>query len=463
MGVANGGLSVLAALLLSTGCATHRLAREGDAYMEAGRATLAVRCYRLACERRPSKGELQLSLARAYLADAQPQEAEAPARTALSLEEPGAGLALAEALIRTGRTDEGATLIEAAKGGGAEDAAVLDLTALLQLAHHDPAASETQRRAYDLAPTSRREASLAWLLARAGANEVAGETAHHVLDSGTPDPDALGDAAAALLLAGDEAGARAAAREIQSYVADISDRWREQAAHAQQAADSEGALRLLARVASLHPQDGTLLGQLGLMFNDLGDVHHAAQFLEAALASDTFRATWEHVTADQRGAAVATMGFQNDEAARLGGALAEVRLAQGRTAEAAHALRAALIVGGSPTAEAWERVAATFEQAREWAAAVDAAGQAVHLDPAALGALLILTRIYRGAGDLGQAIGYARMAWRAAPGEPRVALVLGELYELRGEPSAARELYLEALRLAPDLTPLRAALQRVER
>jgi tetratricopeptide (TPR) repeat protein len=463
MGAAHLRLSVLAALLLATGCAARRLMREGDAYLEAGRVTLAARCYRQACEHRPENGELQLRLARAYLADAEPLQAEAPARKALALAEPGADLTLAEALIRTGRSDDAAPLLDAAGSRDPGDPALLELHALLLLAHHDPAATATMRRAVELAPSPRREAVLAWLLARAGSMEDAAAAAHRVLEAGAEDPDALGDAGAALLLAGDEAGARTAAREVQSCVADIADRWQDQATHAQQAGDVEGALRLAARVAALHPQDGVQLGRLGLMFTELGDRTLASRFLEAALASGAYRASWEHAQTSQEGGTVATMGFQDDEAAGLAAALADTRVAQGRVREGAQALRAALIMGGSPTAAGWTKAAAMFEQARDWQASVEAAQEAIRLDPTTMEPLLILTRIHGGSGDLDQVIGYARMAWRLAPGEPRVALLLGEMYELRGEPAAARELYLEALRLDPGIAPLRAALQRVER
>jgi tetratricopeptide (TPR) repeat protein len=463
MGAASRSCSVLAALLLTTGCATHRLAREGDAHLEAGRTTLAVRCYRLACERRPENGELQLALARACLADAQPGEAESPARKALTLEEPGAGLALAEALIRLGRSDEAAPLLPTVGADLVEDPAVLELRALLQLAHHDPTAADTMRRAVEIAPSPRREAALAWMLARAGAAAEAAEAAHHVLEANTEDPDALGDAGAAMLLAGDVAGARAAAREVQSCVADISDRWQDQAAHAERAGDTEGALRLRARGAALHPEDGAQLGRLGLMFAEIGDAPRASQFLEAALTSGAYRATWEHAQASQQPGSVAMMGFEDDDAAALAAALAEVRMDQGRIGDAARALRASLRMSGHPTAAAWTKAAALFERAREGPAAIEAASEAIRLDPGAFEALLIVTRVLRGAGDLEQAIGYGRMAWRLTPGEPRVALILGELYELRGEPAAARELYLEALRLDPSLAPLRAALQRIER
>jgi Flp pilus assembly protein TadD len=464
--VARAALALATAILLAPGCATRRLARQGDEFLAAGRTTHAARCYAQACERRPERGDLQLRLAAALLLDGRPDDAEGPARRALALEEPGADLALADALMRTRHLDEARTLIEAAVRRSPQDAHALELAAWEQLLRRDPAAADTMRRSAAAAPDLRRLATLAWILARTGAVEEAQEQARVAAErartaDGT-DVDALGDIAAVLLLAGRAEESRKEAFEVQSYAADVVDRWQGNAARAQEAGDVEGALRMTVRVLALRPHDGELLGTVGTLLLACGDLAQAERFLQAALAADAFRASWERGMAYMEGNAVATMGFQDARAAELGLALARVWSEQGRALDAARARRAALVIQGGATADAWVEVAALFEKARALQSAVLAAQEAVRLQPDHLAALMILVRSFRAAGDLGQAIGYGRMAWAAAHGDPQVALALGELYERREDPAAARDLYLEALRAHPRLAPLEAALRRVE-
>jgi len=461
--VRRAALALGAAVLLTQGCAARRLARQGDDLLAEGRATHAARCYQLACEKRPDRGEFQLGLARALLAGGRPAEAEVAARQAVALGEPGADLALADALLRVRRTDEARALIGAILRRAPEDPAALELAALEQLVRRDPGAVETMRRCVAVAPDGRRLATLAWILARSGDVEQARVVAREAQVAGTADVDALGDIAAVLLLAGEAEASRTVAFEVQSYAADVADRWHGTTAHAQEAGDAEGALRMATRVLTLKPHDGEQLGTLGTMFLGLGDLAMAERFLRAALETDAFRASWERGMAYQEGNAVTTMGFRDARTAELGRALARVWSEQGRIAEAARGLRAALVIQGGATAGQWADVAALFEKGGARQSAVLAAQEAIRLQPGQIGALMVLVRVFRAAGDLGQAVGYGRMAWKAAPGDPHVALALGELYELRGDPISAREVYLEALELNPRLAPLKAALERIER
>jgi tetratricopeptide (TPR) repeat protein len=456
-------LLVLAAPLVLSGCAAKKLVKQGEALLEDGRTTHASRCYRQACEKRPSNGEFQRGYAIALLADGHADQAVAPARKALIAEVEAADLVLIEALVRTGQVDEARQLLDSALSVHPDSPDYLELSAREYLVRGQPRqAVVAMKKVVDIEPNGERIAYLAWLFARAHEMPRALEAAEQALATETHAVEALGDVAAVFLLGDRDDDRKTAAREIQSFGADVLELWKERAGRSQQVGDHEGALRAMTAAVAMRPDDGELQGLLGQMFLALGEHGRAISFLESALQTDAYRVSWERAANFEEENAVHTMGFENEQAATFCNVLAKAHQLAGHTEQAARSLRAALLIGGDDAPERWLEVAVLFAEAGNLRSAAHAAHHAQHNDPNHPGALVFLMKLYAGVGDAHQAVGYGRMAWSVLPGDPVVALTLGGLYERRGEPRAARELYLAALQQHPDVGALRAALQRVE-
>lgn len=453
----------LCTFLVIGGCGAKKLAKQGDIFLAEGRTTHAARCYRGACEKRPSKASYQLGYARALLADGQPDEAVEPARKAHAELEEGADGALIEALIRTGQVEEARRLVDAALEGHPGDPDYLELSAREHLVRGQPRqAVVAMKKVVEIEPNGTRIAYLAWLFARAGEMPRALEAAEEAFATRTSDLTALGDVAAVFLLGDREEQRKATVREIQSYGAEVLELWTERAGRAQKVGDQEGALRAMTIAVAMRPDDGEIQGLLGQMFLAQGEHVRAIQFLEGALRADDYRASWERASAYDEDNAVLTMGFENEAAASFCRTLARAHEQAGDKLQAAASLRASLLIGGDNDPDHWLEVARLYVSAGDLKAAAHAAHYAQDQDERHAGALVFLMKLYAGVGDAHQAIGYGRMAWRVVPGDPLVALTLGDLYERRGEARAARELYVRALEEHPEVGALRAALHRIE-
>ncbi len=456
-------LFVLVLPLSMGGCAAKKLARQAEDLLEDGRTTHAARCYRQACEKRPSNGRFQLGYAAALVADGHADEAVAPARKALLAEEEGADLVLIDALVRTGQVDEARELLGVALGAHPDHPDYLELSAREHLVRGQPRQAVVEmKKVVEREPTGPRIAYLAWLFARAHEMPRALEAAERALATETHDVEALGDVAAVFLLGAREEQRKTAAREIQTYGSDVLELWKERAGRAQQVGDHEGALRAMTAASAMRPDDGELQGLLGQMFLALGEHARAISFLESALQADAYRVSWESAESYEESNAVHTMGFENEQAATFCHALAKAHELSGHTEQAARSLRAALLIGGDDSPDRWLEAAALFAEAGNLRSAAHAAHQAHDADTRHPGALVFLMKLYARVGDPHQAIGYGRMAWQVIPGDPLVALTLGELYERRGEPRAAWEIYQIAAQQHPEVGALRTALRRVE-
>ncbi len=456
-------VAVVAGLLLA-GCGAKKLAKQGESLLQDGRATHAARCYAKACEKRPSKASFQLGYARALLADGQADKAVAPARIALDDELVGADVVLIEALVRTRQLDEARTLLERARQERPGDPDVLELTAREHLVRGEPRqAVVAMKKVVEIEASGPRIAYLGWLLARAGEMPRAIEAAERAFGTKTDDIEALGDVAAVFLLAGRDAQRKDTVREIQSFGSEVVKQWQERAGRAQQVGDHESALRAMTAAVAVRPSDGELKGLLGQMMLSMGEQESAVTFLLGALQTDAYRVSWERAVSYDETNAVHTMGFEDEKASAFARTLARAYESLGQTAKAADALRAALLIGGDRNPDNWVEAGRLFLLAKDLRGAGHAGHFAYDLDPSHPGALVFLLKLYASAGDVGQAIGYGRLAWQALPGDPLVALTLGELYERRGDPVSARDLYAVALEQHPEIGALRKAMQRVER
>ena len=460
--VSRAALALVAVLVLG-GCGAKKLAKQGETFLTEGRTTHAARCYRKACEKRPTKSSFQLGYARALLADGHPDDAVAPARRARAEEEDGAAALLIEALVRTGQVDEARALIKVALEAQPANPDFLELSAREFLVRGQPRqAVVAMKKVVEIEPTGPRIAYLAWLFARAGEMPRALEAAERAFATQTDDVAALGDVAAVFLLGERAAQRKDTVRELQSHGAEVLEQWTEQAGRAQQVGDQEGALRAMTISVAMRPDDGENQGLLGQMFLARGEFARAIQFLESALQTDVYRVSWEQANSYDEDNAVHTMGFENEAAASFCHALASAHEQAGHKPQAAAAMRASLLIGGNDAPDLWLEVARLYADAGDKKAAAHAAHYAYGKDARHPGALVFLMQLYASVGDAQQAIGYGRMAWQVVPGDPLVALTLGDLYERRNEALAARELYVIALQQHPDVGALRAALHRIE-
>jgi len=460
-------LPVLPALLLflSAGCAAGRLANQGDRLLADDRPGEASRCYRQACERKPHKAEFQLGYARALLADDRPAPAVEPARLAVEAGEEGAEVLLVDALLRLGRADEARTIIQRALRSDEDDPDFLELQARDHLVRGDELeAVDAMRKALEAGPSATRRATLAWVLARAARMPQAVEAAERALQEDPTDPAVLADAAAVFLLAEREQERADVVVEIQTYVIGPLEMFKERASRREDAGDREGALRAMAQAVACSPEDGDLLGLLGGMYLALEEPVQAIHFIDMALHSQRFRTAWLAVTSDSSGSGVHTMAFRSKEVAAYARMLAAAHAMKGDSRRAAQTLEAAMVLAESADPDGWVELALLyFDDVHDPQAAARAAQNALDLDRRHLGALLLLGRLHQSVGDLDQAVGYGRMAWQSAPGEPRVALALGLYYEQRGDPTSAREVYRLSLQQNPDNAALKAALRGLGR
>ncbi len=456
-------LGLLGALLLS-GCGAKKLAGQGESLLAEGRTTHAARAYRKACEKRPNKAAFQLGYARALLADGQADVAVDPARKAHEAEADGADLVLIEALVGAGEVDEARVLIERARKDHDDSPAVLDLVVAEHMARGEHRqAVVASKKVVAVEPTAARVATLAWILARVGEMDRAVETAEEALAQGTEDLDALGDIAAVFLLARLDDKRKLVARDIQSFGAERVDSWDERAGRAQKIGNHEEAVRAMTVAVALRPERGELLGVLGQMYMADERYELAGYFLLRALETKEYRDSWVSALNFDEANAVRTMGFEDEAAASFARSLAGAYERQERHVDAAVALRSSLLLGDVEDPALWVDVARLFAHGQELRSALHAAHQAHGLDNTHPEALQLLMKLYANIGDAHQAIGFGRMAWSAMPGDPLVALTLGDLYERRGDLRAAQQVYAVALEKHPEVRALHTAMKRVAR
>ncbi len=465
MGLRTPRLAVaLAASVILSGCGAKKLAKQAEQLMDDGRTTHASRMYRQACEKRPTKGAFQLGYARALIADGQADLAVDAARKALEADEDGARLVLIDALVRSGQVDEARQHIDAGLAAQPGDVAYLEAGAREHLVRGQPRqAVVAMKKVVEQDPSGPRQAYLAWLLARANEMPRAIEAAQSAFGTGMEDVEALGDVAAVFLLADMEPERKAAAREMQTFGVEIIDSWKERAGRAQQAGDEEGALRALTAAGAMRPDQGELRGLLGRMYLALEEYPRAVHFLESALVTSDYRDSWEQARAFDTANAVLTMGFENEEAAAFCVNLAHAHEAMGNVVQAGTSMRASLLIGGDNDPARWLEAASLFQRGGDLRAAAHAGHYAFDQNPRLPAASVFLMKLYLAAGDEHQAIGYGRVAWELLPGDPYIALTLGELYERRGDVRGARDIYIFALEQHPEVSQLRAAIQRIER
>lgn len=450
--------TLLVLVLLTAACGARRDTRKGDAALAEGRVSVALRAYRSALERRPEDGRALLGLASALLADGDPDAALAPARAAHEAGVRGSEFVLARALLDVGQGASALPLLTEVEGPRADpEQLALRVEALLASGDLGGAASAASSllETEDLPPAGR--ALAAWTLFRAGDARRAASEASLAAAGALDDPRVQAEAAAVLSGSGDAAGARGAAKAAIRLGASAPALSRE-AARRDQGGDREGAIRLLSWAAALDPDEGRIFADLGQLYLARGSAERAAAYLEQAVGLPPYKdpSVGGVTLARPQDWAESTRRQKLAEVLR---ALGRARLDTGDARGSAAALQQAAELAATGAAE-WVAVADAWERAKVQSAVFKALERALALKPDDLQTRLRLARALRDAGQLGPAIGQARVAWEGAPRDVEAALLLGELYEARGERSAARDLYTTVLRAHPGESRLVEALRR---
>lgn len=433
--------------------------RRGDAALEDGKVSLALHAYRSALERRPEDGRALLGLASAHLADDDPDAAIAPARAAHAAGIRGADLVLARALVEVGQGADAHPLAAAAAEREPRSAPVLALLVEAELARADlPAARAAAERLIAADPSPRERSLAAWVYARTGDGPGAASLASQAAATALEDIHVQSEAAAILSLGGEQAGARAAAKAAIGRGASAG-RFANEAARRDQGGDREGAIRRLSWAVALDPDEGKTTASLGQLYLARGADERAATLLERALTLHPYR--------DPKVSGVTVLrpddwaeAVRRQKVGEVLRALGIARQNIGDLRGAARALQQAAELTGGSVGE-WLAVADAWERAKVTDATLEALNRAVSADASNQDARRRLARALAAAGQLGAAIGQARAAWERTPRDVDAALLLGALYEARGERQAARDLYTTVLRSNPGESRLVEALARL--
>ncbi len=413
--------SILAVLLLS-GCGAQERIRAGDNYMEAERYAAAGRAYGKAADRRRRSSRALEGAAAAWLADGDPEQALFYARRAAAQADSGLAL-LAAVLIDLGRGKEAVPLLEEAPLAPGQDRWLAE--ALLSTGQLDAALTAAGRAEPD--EGGELAGLLGWLSARQGRDEDALSIAHRT--RGAASPQAQADVAAIFRMLGDDTVIEVEAeRHIKQ--------WWASAALMLEANEHEAALRRFMWLWVADPADGRAARHAGELLVTLEEFDVARHALTDALAvDDTDPSLWQ--------------------------TLARACFAMEDWSCSAAARSRYLDLSASPTvadwvlgARAWRAAGSMPDLIAMWERAIkrqpDTAALYYHLS----GSLLEAKRV-------DEAIGYARLAWQLALGDPEVALLLGGLYSSRQEYEAAADIYRVALESSPSDSRLHASLKTV--
>jgi tetratricopeptide (TPR) repeat protein len=417
---------LLAAVLLLSACGARERIRAGDEYMEAGRYAAAGRAYSKAVDRRSRSRRALEGAAAAWLADNDPERALIYAQRAADRGDSGAAL-LAETLIELGRGREAVPLLQDSPDALDRDRWMAE--ALLSAGQLDAALTAASAATPDEA--GEIAGLIGWLSARLDRDEDALSLAHRLRSATSP--QARADAAAIMLLLGDEA-ARDVAATIQPET--LTERWLAAAARMQQSGEQEAALRRFMWLWAVAPDDPRATRHAGELLVELGEPAAARRALGISLALDESQSeVWRTL------------------------ARACHDLEDWRCSAAARSRHLDLIE--APTLEDW------LAGARDWRAAgslpdlIAMWERAVKRQPDQPTLYYHLAGSLMEAGRIDEGVGYARLAWKLVPGDAEVALLLGELYTAREEYVTAAAVYRQAIASNPSDSRLRASLETV--
>jgi tetratricopeptide (TPR) repeat protein len=454
----------LLALFTLIGCGPNRWVRKGDLYLSEQRPDAAARAFQKALEKAPSHAGALRGMAAAHLDRDQAIRAVVPAQRANKAGEPEARRLLARALIETGRASEAIKVLEKGIAEVPKNAGWRRLLIEATLASGDIDGAADLAASLTEFQQPRVLAMRSWALSRAGRHDEATDMAMQLITAEPDNAMAQCEAAAIFQIAGQanayQQAAKTALAALPTNAHDILERARIR----QEGADPEGAIRRLSWAHALYPKDPQVVRILGLQYADQNEWSRAAQALSTALTLPAFAArghvnsvmvarTGDDAVENKRRKALVQI------ATRLGEAYAHL----GNKGESAKAWQLAIDANPAASDNDLIQVAKAWELAGNNGQMMELAQAVVDRNPTYAPAHVVLARGLVVTGRLGWAIGHARKAFELSPNTPGTAILLGDLYEKRGERRSAAEVYQTALQHNPGDTRLLLGLQRMGR
>lgn len=454
----------LAGLAILAGCGAKRLVRQGDQWLSQDQPAAAERAFRQAIVRRPGDAELQARLARALLAQDRPDMALEPATRATEAGvEEGEDL-LVQTLLALGKVDQAQERVERRLRQDPQSARFLLHRAHIRMFRGDAQGAVTAiDEALAWESTPRTLAFRAWALAMAGSFTEAIPAAEKAELQGSSDPEVLADAAAVYFLGEKHDLRKNAVAALQTLKVDAAqDYWR-QAARRESVGDREMALRMVTRAVACDPSQGPWLRHLGEIFLARRSPALAVRYLLAALQADPFNIDVETQILARETPKVVTIGRQPEEVEAILGTLALAYDQRGDLPRAALMRERAAQLNGGEDLSAWLAAGTAWLKASDYNRAMEIASRILRQDPRYPEAQLLMSRVRAARGEADLALGHAQLGWRADPGNPEVARVLGPLLESVGDLAGARAVYDATLELHPTDTTIRAMRDRLAR
>jgi tetratricopeptide (TPR) repeat protein len=428
--------------------------------MRKGEVSVATRYYQRAIEARPSNADFAMKLAHAYLLGDQPGKAVPLARLAVEAGQAGASLLLADALLGTGDVDGADRTLGKDWNAEASTPDGRVLAARVCLARGDLAGAVAA--ATEAAEASRQDRFVAYeasLLARARNVARAVDLARAASKDSYDDAQTIGDVGAAFLLAGATDDQKkllpAFVQAFHGTAADVVARARRR----ESSGDHETAIRFLLWAAAWEPANGETLKALGEQFFRNGEDAWAIQFLEASLNEEPFRVTYDGKPLSAvRAGAIAPLVVRVDDVATIYHTLSAAFSRRGENGDAAQALEQAALLVGDRRSSTWVEIAEAWVKAGDSAAAMSTAMEILRADPENGPSNFIVASVLEVRGQLEVAIGHARRAWQADPGNLEVGLLLGRLFVEHEQLDAARVVFETTLEKHPGDARLRSAI-----
>ena len=457
--------AVAIALSCLTACnSTRKLLIQAEEYMADERYPAAVRTYDQVLKNSPGEPRALVGLARAWLETKQPEKAITPAQVAAETEVAGGRQVLVDALLANGRGLDALDLAAELADSSSNPIAWRRLTEVRLAAGDLPGAVASAEKSLELGGGSSAQSLAAWTHARDGNCERATGLAGRAATGAPNDITVQAEAAAVFRQCMEAAQAQAASSTARTLLNRGPFDEEEEAMRRQKGGDLEGAIRRLSWLRSIYPEEGLYARHLGILWADVKIWGRAEAELVAALRLPPFAIATtaagvqfadrrsEQLTPDQRQAAVAQIWTE----------LSRVRSQAGDIGGMAEALEERARSLRSTNAEDWLKAAQAWSLSASPARGVEAAMRAVDLAPDSYEARKVATMVLATAGIKDRAIGHGRNAWAIRPGDPELALLLGQLHISRGEMRDARSILTEGFKANPNDPRLHDALRRLE-
>jgi len=457
---------ILFPFLLSLGiaaCGPNHFVKKGDLHLEGHRPDAAARFYQQALDKDPSHASALRGMAGAHLARQEPVRAIVPAQRATSAGDPLAQELLIRALLTIGRAKDALRTTRKAHEADPERAVIRQLLVESLIANKklDEAADTADEKLIDLA-TPEARGMHTWALYRADRMDAAVAIATEAVAIAPDDADIQSLAAMVFMKSERQADYNRAHKMARALLPASPQEALQDAAWLSEQGDTEGAIRALATLLGAYPHQGKVSAQLGLLFAEQGAWADAVRALEMALTSDPYRGASSVSGVIQMASGDNVVeGRRRGEVILIAQRLGDSYQAIGRHDKAAQSWQVGLNENPKPTASGFLQVANAWERAGNVDQMGQAAQAASELEPANPAAHHVLARAFDKSNNVEWAIRHAQKSWSLDPSQADVAILLGSLYESRGERRVARELYRDALRRHPSSTLIYAAFERV--